>query len=65
MNAEQGIRWFAELSRPYQLMIAGSVLVGMMAVITALGSRNPLFLLIAGFWFLVAPAAVKFANDRE
>jgi|APHM01.1.fsa_nt_gi hypothetical protein len=65
MDVEQILRWFAELQRPYQFMIAGSVLVGMMAVITALGSRNPLFLLIAVFWFFVAPAAVKFASARE
>lgn len=65
MGLEQYLRWFAELSQPYQLLVAGSVLVGMMALITAIGSRNPVFLLIAAFWFLVAPASVKFASARE
>lgn len=65
MNTERYLRWFAELGLFYQILIAGSVLVGMVAVITSLALRNPVFLLVAVFWFLAAPATISFASARE
>ncbi len=65
MDGEQVLRWFAGLDRPYQLMVAASVLVGMMALMTSMALGNPWFLLIAAFWFVVAPGTVALASARE
>jgi hypothetical protein len=65
MDTERYLRWFAELGLFYQILIAGSVLVGMVALMTSMALRNPVFLLVAVFWFLVAPAAISFASARE
>ncbi|MFB6229300.1 MAG: hypothetical protein ABEH88_12250 [Halobacteriales archaeon] len=65
MDAEQILRWFAGLARPYQLLVAGAVLVGMMSLMTSMALSNPWFLLIAAFWFFVAPATVALADARE
>jgi|APHM01.1.fsa_nt_gi hypothetical protein len=65
MDTEGYLRWFAKLGLFYQILIAGSVLAGMVALITSLALRNPFFLFIAVFWFLVAPASISFASARE
>lgn len=65
MDGEQVLRWFATLARPYQLLVAAAVLVGMLSLMTALALSNPWFLLIAAFWFFLAPATVALADARE
>lgn len=65
MDTERYLQWFAGLGLFYQILIGGSVLVGMVALMTSLALRNPVFLLVAVFWFLVAPATISFASARE
>jgi len=62
---EKYLLWFARLGRPYQLFVALAVFVGLAAVGTGFGTRNPVFLAVGAFWLLVAPAAVWLATSRD
>jgi len=62
---ERHIRWFATLHLYYQIMFAGAVVFGMAALFSGLATRNPIFIALAVFWLLVAPAAIWLSERRE
>lgn len=62
---EKYVFWFAKLRRPYQILVAGALFIGIAAFGTAAATDNPIFLVLALFWLAVAPAVVWFASNQE
>lgn len=62
---EKYILWFAGLRRFNQILVAGAVFFGMAAFATGIATENPVFLVLAVFWLVVAPATVWWAAARE
>lgn len=47
---EKYLWWYADLDRFYQLLFQASILVGLLAVLTGLGTQNPVFLGVGLLW---------------
>ena len=62
---EKYVRWFAGLDQYQQLLLAFGFFLGIAAVGTAAATDNPVFLALAVFWLVVAPAAVWLIDSRE
>jgi len=62
---EQYLRWFVTLHAYYQILVAGALLFGFAALLSGLSTRNPVFVLLAVFWLLVAPATIWLSERRE
>lgn len=62
---EKYVRWFAGLDQYQQLLLAFGFVLGIAAFGTAAATDNPVFLVLAVFWFVVAPAAVWVIDSYE
>lgn len=62
---ERYIRWFARLHLYYQILFAGAFVFGLAALLSGLATRNPVFILLAAFWLLAAPAAIWLSERNE
>lgn len=62
---ETFVRWFAGLGQYQQVLLACGFFFGIAAFGTAAATDNPVFLALALFWFVVAPAAVWVIDSRE
>jgi hypothetical protein len=59
------VRWFAGLDKYQQLLLAFGFVFGIAAFATAAATDNPVFLALALFWLVVAPAAVWVIDSYE
>lgn len=62
---EKYVLWFAKLERFYQILVAGALFVGIAAFGTGVATENLVFLVVAAFWLLIAPAVVWIATKQE
>lgn len=62
---ERYVLWFARLERFYQILVAGALFIGIAAFGTGLATENPIFLVLAILWILVAPAIVWLSSSYE
>lgn len=59
------VRWFAGLDQYQQLLLASGFVFGIAAFGTAAATDNPVFLAVAVFWIVVAPAAIWLIESQE
>ena len=61
---ESYLRWYTDLQPFYKILIAGALLVGILALTTGLATDNVVFLLLGGLWIVggagIALLASKF-----
>lgn len=52
------VRWYVKLPPFYKILMIGSLLVGALAALFGVGTANPVFMLVGGFWLVGGPAVV-------
>jgi len=65
---EQYVRWYVKLEPFYKILIIGSMLVGMLALVVGLGTENPAFFVLGLAWLAGGPGTIwavsRFESDE-
>jgi hypothetical protein len=62
---EQYVRWYVELEPFYKILIIGSMLVGMLALVIGVGTENPAFLVLGLAWLGGGPGTIWVVSRFE
>lgn len=62
---QQYVQWYVELEPFYKIMLIGSVFLAMFALVTGMGTENPVFFLLGVGWLVVGPGAVWLLSRFE
>lgn len=55
---ESYLRWYVELETFYKILIIASLLIGSLALLTGVGTQNPVFILVGAFWLVGGPLVI-------
>ena len=62
---QQYVRWYVELEPFYKILILGSMLVGVFALVTGMGTENPAFFLLGLAWLVGGPGTIWVVSRFE
>ncbi len=57
--------WYAELQSFYRVLVAGALLVGVLAFATGLATDNVVFLILGGMWVAIGGGVALIASKFE